>query len=72
LPKRDPFNGLFGVFNDSLPDGWGNLIIDRFLLKQNINSAEINVLNRLAMVGDLGMGALTYEPEHNFNITLQI
>ncbi len=27
--KPDPFNGLFGVFNDSLPDGWGNLIIDR-------------------------------------------
>ena len=29
--KPDPFDGLFGVFNDSLPDGWGNLIIDRWL-----------------------------------------
>lgn len=24
IPKFDPFNGLFGVFNDSLPDGWGD------------------------------------------------
>jgi serine/threonine-protein kinase HipA len=26
ISKRDPFNGLFGVFNDSLPDGWGMLL----------------------------------------------
>lgn len=29
-PKRT-FDGLFGVFNDSLPDGWGLLLLDRLL-----------------------------------------
>ena len=33
LPKFEPFEGLFGVFNDSLPDGWGRLLVDRLLLK---------------------------------------
>lgn len=27
-----PFDNLFGVFNDSLPDGWGRLIVDRYVL----------------------------------------
>ena len=29
IPKYEPFDGLFGVFNDSLPDGWGRLLVDR-------------------------------------------
>ena len=29
IPKIDPFEGLFGVFSDSLPDGWGRLLVDR-------------------------------------------
>lgn len=33
LPKPDPNDGLFGVFADSLPDGWGRLLVDRLLLK---------------------------------------
>lgn len=28
---KEPFDGLFGVFNDSLPDGWGMLLLDRSL-----------------------------------------
>ena len=31
-----PFDGLFGVFNDSLPDGWGKLLLDRALRARNI------------------------------------
>ena len=31
MPKIDPFDGLFGVFADSLPDGWGRLLTDRYL-----------------------------------------
>ena len=30
MPKIEPFDGLFGVFQDSLPDGWGRLLVDRF------------------------------------------
>ena len=70
LPKFEPFDGLFGVFNDSLPDGWGRLLVDRLLLKNNINPSEIDNLNRLAVVQESGMGALTYQPEHKFE-TLQ-
>jgi len=62
IPKTDPFNGLYGVFADSLPDGWGRLLVDRFLLKKQINPDEVDMLNRLAIVGDSGMGALSYYP----------
>lgn len=66
LPKFEPFGGLFGVFNDSLPDGWGRLLVDRLLLKNKINPSEIDNLNRLAVVQESGMGALTYNPGHKF------
>lgn len=56
------FDGLFGVFNDSLPDGWGRLLIDRKLTKAKINSTELSPLDRLRYVGSNGMGALIYEP----------
>ncbi len=66
IPRFEPFAGLFGVFNDSLPDGWGRLLVDRLLLKNKINPSEIDNLNRLAVVQECGMGALTYKPEHKF------
>lgn len=66
IPKYEPFEGLFGVFNDSLPDGWGRLLVDRLLLKNKINPSEIDNLNRLAVVQESGMGALAYKPEHKF------
>ena len=66
VPKYEPFDGLFGVFNDSLPDGWGRLLVDRLFLKNKINPVEIDNLNRLAVVQESGMGALTYKPEHRF------
>lgn len=69
IPKFEPFDGLFGVFNDSLPDGWGRLLVDRLLLKNKINSSEIDSLNRLAVLQESGMGALTYKPEHKFEST---
>lgn len=60
----DPlFNGLFGVFNDSLPDGWGRLLLDRKLMKLGISTGTLTPLDRLQYVGSHGMGALTYEPE---------
>lgn len=58
------FDGLFGVFNDSLPDGWGRLLLDRKLMKLGINPGDLTPLDRLKFVGSRGMGALTYEPEH--------
>ena len=66
MPKFEPFDGLFGVFNDSLPDGWGRLLVDRLLLKNRINPNEIDNLNRLAVGQESGMGALTSQPVHKF------
>ena len=65
IPKIDPFDGLYGVFSDSLPDGWGRLLVDRMLNSQNINPREISTIDRLAIVGENGMGALSYKPEYN-------
>ncbi len=57
------FDGLFGVFNDSLPDGWGRLLLDRKLITLGIQPGTLSPLDRLSYVGKHGMGALTYEPE---------
>ena len=58
-----PFDGLFGVFFDSLPDGWGRLLLDRTLTARGISLAQLTPLDRLAYVGNQGMGALRYKPE---------
>lgn len=71
-----PFDGLFGVFNDSLPDGWGRLLLDRTLSSRNRSLAQITPLDRLAFIGKKGMGALIYEPEieneSHFSNTLEL
>ena len=61
--SKEPFDGLYGVFNDSLPDGWGRLLLDRTLSSKGINISGITPLDRLAFVGCGGMGALIYQPE---------
>ena len=62
MPKIDPFEGLFSVFADSLPDGWGRLLVDRLMRKNGLNPQMAGSLERLAIVGNSGMGALTYRP----------
>lgn len=59
------FEGLPGVFNDSLPDGWGRLLFDRALRSLGVMPSSISALDRLAHVGANGMGALVYEPDHS-------
>lgn len=58
-----PFEGIFGVFNDSLPDGWGRLLLDRKLLAEGIDPNSIGPLERLAIIGEKGNGALIYKPQ---------
>lgn len=59
------FDGIFGVFNDSLPDGWGRLLLDRHVEQHGINRRQLGSLDRLAYVGKNGMGALCYEPDYS-------
>ena len=63
--KAEPFDGLFGVFNDSLPDGWGRLPTDRWLMSKGYYPQDLTVLDRLSLTGDGGMGALIYSPGQN-------
>ena len=82
LPLKDsiysapsqPFDGLFGVFWDSLPDGWGRLLLDRTLTAKGILLQDITPLQRLSYVGLKGMGALLYRPqiESAFQETFQV
>jgi len=66
----DTFDGLWGLFNDSLPDGWGRLLMDRHLMRLGVNPATLSPLDRLAYVGSHAMGALSYEPEQEVESTL--
>ncbi|MDE1149894.1 MAG: type II toxin-antitoxin system HipA family toxin [Azospirillaceae bacterium] len=61
---REVFDRLHGLFNDSLPDGWGRLLMDRKLHQVGVQPGRLTPLDRLAWVGTRGMGALTYVPEH--------
>jgi serine/threonine-protein kinase HipA len=56
------FGPLFGLFDDSLPDGWGLLLMDRHFRQQGIPPETVSSLDRLAYMGTRAMGALTYHP----------
>ena len=60
---RASLDGLPGFLADSLPDAWGRLLIDRQLRSRNINPAALSGLDRLAIVGDRGPGALVFAPQ---------
>lgn len=70
IPNNNNFEGLFGVFYDSLPDGWGRLLLERCL---NQNKIEANILDRLALNGQSSKGALQFKPnkakKNNLNIS---
>ena len=57
------FDLLYGVFADSLPDGWGRLLMDRYFLSHHRHLNTITPLDRLSLIGRFGMGALEFYPE---------
>ena len=60
--SKDTLGGLFGVFWDSLPDGWGELLLRRKMAKNGINFDKVSILTRLSLVGKNGLGAINYIP----------
>ncbi|TGK87224.1 type II toxin-antitoxin system HipA family toxin [Leptospira bourretii] len=58
----DTFKGLPGMFADSLPDKFGNALIDVWLSKIGRNSKSFNPVERLCYIGERGMGALEFKP----------
>ena len=59
---KDKLGGVFATFEDSLPDGYGLFLLDRILRKQGSSLEELTPLQRLSIIGNGGMGALTYQP----------
>lgn len=58
----DTFRGLPGAFADTLPDDFGNAVINAWLERQGIPKEDFGTLDRLLYTGARGMGALEYEP----------
>jgi serine/threonine-protein kinase HipA len=64
FPEADPaaFHGLPGMIADSLPDDFGNAVLNAWVAKQGKFPADITPVERLKYTGARGMGALTYHP----------
>jgi serine/threonine-protein kinase HipA len=60
--RRDSFHGLPGLLADSLPDDFGNALIDAWLASQGRAAGSLNPVERLCYTGRRGMGALEFEP----------
>ena len=63
LRKSDAFLGLAGVFADSLPDTFGNKIIESYFEAQGKRALALSPIQRLLYIGKRGMGALEYSPD---------
>ena len=61
---KETFRGLPGLVADSLPDSFGNAILDQWLARQPDRTHGITPLERLRYTGSRGMGALEYSPPH--------
>src|SRR5271169_708808 len=61
LPLRT-FHGLSGLLADSLPDRFGNALIDAWLATQGRTPDSFNAVERLCYTGERGMGALEFAP----------
>lgn len=80
LPLKDgvfiarplPFNGAFGIFEDSLPDGYGRYLLHKALMREGVDDSIFSALDRLSIVGENGMGALTYSPVRNMVSSLEL
>ncbi len=59
---RETFHGLPGLLADSLPDRFGNALIDAWLAREGRTPESFNPVERLCYTGARGMGALEYEP----------
>lgn len=60
--RLETFHGLPGLLADSLPDKFGNALIDAWLATQGRTPASFNAVERLCYIGARGMGALEFVP----------
>lgn len=62
LAQSRTFHGLPGFVADSLPEKFGNRLLDAYLARHGRNYDDLNPLERLCYIGTRGMGALEYYP----------
>ncbi|HAG95443.1 MAG: toxin HipA [Thalassolituus sp.] len=60
--SRETFKGLPGFLADSLPDKFGNRLINQWLERQGRSADSFSPLERLCYIGSRGMGALEFKP----------
>lgn len=60
--REETFYGLPGMVADSLPDKFGNIVINKYLEAQGRTSDSLSIIEKLCYTGKRGMGALEYEP----------
>lgn len=75
INRKDIFGGLYGVFADCLPDGWGELLVVRMLARRGINYSRLSPLTKLTLISGQGLGGLTFEPnqgEMNYSQTVEL
>lgn len=74
--NAETYKGMPGVFADSLPDDFGNALINAWLARKGLDTASFSAIDRLLYTGKRGMGALEYAPEleqgkgESFNVDL--
>lgn len=62
---------LPGLISDSLPDGWGLLLMDKIFRKKGTSLSQVSPLDRLSFLGSRAMGAFVYEPHTDEELTSQ-
>ena len=77
INRKRNFDGLYGVFRDCLPDGWGILLTIRALQKIGVDYNKLLPLTKLSLINESGLGGLSFEPfnqieEKNINIDLDL
>jgi serine/threonine-protein kinase HipA len=65
--NKETYKGLPGILADSLPDKFGNRLIEAWLARMGRDANSFNPVERLCYTGKRGMGALEYEPAHPFD-----
>ena len=62
--KEKPYYGLPEFIADSLPDHWGNVVVQKWLEANNLHTRQINIVDRLSFIGKRAMGAFEFQPAH--------
>ncbi|MCI5065459.1 type II toxin-antitoxin system HipA family toxin [bacterium] len=58
----EPFEGVCGLFADSIPDGWGRVLLRKGLAREGTVAEQFSPLDMLSYIGERGRGALVFKP----------